>query len=241
MCQLSWAELFHAEVRERGSLKADSESLVETPRKGAQRRPEHNRRVLIEATLESIVESGITETTVSRIIDKAGLSRGMIQLHFGGKDKLLVAAAEAFAAAYYEELERQIAGTEGDAEALIMAMVRADLSAAQLNPRTVRIWHGFRGVAGTNAEIAQFSNTRDRRLHGMIRDAFSEIAAREQAADAKTLARDATYGTLALLEGMWTDYLLNEERFSRRAAARIVFRFLTGLFPGHFGGAGAAS
>ena len=47
-------------------------------------------------------------------------------------------------------------------------------------------------------------------------------------------ARDATHGLLALLEGMWTDYLLHPDRFDRDEAMRITFRFLAAMFPSYF-------
>ncbi|MFN3209371.1 MAG: TetR family transcriptional regulator C-terminal domain-containing protein [Roseovarius sp.] len=196
------------------------------------RQPENNRRLLIEATLDIVAAHGISETTVSRIIERAGLSRGMIHLHFAGKNNLMAAAAEAYNTAYYEEMERQIDGHSDDPVALLWAVVRADLSPQLLNGRSVRIWHAFRGVASVNPDIARFSDTRDLRLRKMLRGAFEAIAVTEGADDALMLSREATYGTLAMLEGMWTDYLTHMNEFSRADAEKIIFRFLSGLFPG---------
>lgn len=195
------------------------------------RQPESNRRLLIDATLDTIALRGISETTVSRIIERAGLSRGMIHLHFRGKGNLLVTAAQAFNTEYYDEMDRQIDGRTGDPVALLKAVIRADLSPELLNERSCKIWHAFRGVASIDAEIARFSDTRDFRLRKLIRGACDAIAKREGIADAGRLSRDATYGTLAMLEGMWTDYLTHMDEFSRKDAENIVLRFLSGLFP----------
>ncbi len=195
------------------------------------RDPERSRRLLIEATLESIARKGISETTVSRIIEHAGVSRGMIHLHFGGKDKLLEEAARTFCEAYYIEMDRQLAGVSDGPTETIMAIVRADLSEELLNERSVAIWHAFRGVARLNPAIAHYSDTRDARLRGMICDAFHALL--ESEGDAG-VADDITMGTLALLEGMWTDFLTHPDAFSRQAAVRIVSRFLEAMFPGRF-------
>lgn len=197
----------------------------------AVRRPENNRKQLVQATLDTIATHGITETTVSRIIDRAGLSRGMIHLHFGGKDNLLTAAAEAFNAEYYDEMDRQIAGVTDEPVALLRAVIRADLSPALLNERSARIWHAFRGVSSIRPDIARFSDTRDLRLRKTIRSAMDALARREGNDGAGMLSRDATYGSLAMMEGMWTDYLTHMDEFSRTDAESIIFRFLSGLFP----------
>ena len=197
------------------------------------RDPERNKARLIEAVLDSIAEVGIAETTVSRIIERAGVSRGMIHLHFGGKDKLLAAAAAEFSARYYTEMDRQIAGTRNDPAARIAAVVRADLSERILNERSAAIWHAFRGVARTNAAIARYSDTRDARLRSMIYEAFSVLLVPETAAD-RAMVDDVTLGAMALLEGMWTDFLTHPTSFSRDTSVRIVMRFLAAICPGKF-------
>lgn len=205
---------------------------TDTPRQ-RKRDPEANKRQLIRATLDMIAEIGITDTSVSRIIERAGLSRGMIHLHFGGKDKLLTAAAQHFSAEYFAEMDRLTdLGPHASPEDRVMAVVRADLSKALLNQRSARIWHAFRGVASTHPGIARYSSTQDQRLVATLRDAFSDLAG--DAEGAEGLARDATNGTLALLEGLWVNYLTDTDGFSRQEAEKLVRRFLKGLLPGKF-------
>lgn len=205
------------------------------PKRLAKRNPENSRRILITATLDTIAESGITDTSVSKIVERAGLSRGMIHLHFGGKQQLLAAAARAFADAYYKELDRHIALAEPDPETVLRAVIRADLGKALLNERAVRIWHAFRGAAPTSEGIARFSSTRDRRLRNIIERSLREIGTGYGPACDPQLVQAATLGLLALLEGMWVDYLSNGRAFSRDAANVIILRFMKGLFPNHFG------
>ncbi len=203
-----------------------------------QTRRERNRTALIEATLDCVAESGIADTSVSRIIARAGLSRGMIHLHFDGKDKLLDAAAAYVSAQYYETLKRLFDEAGPTPQEKLAAIVRSDLGADVLNERYVRIWHAFRGASRDRATIAVHSDTRDERLISLIYQAFRAILDETGAADASEVARDATFGLLALMEGMWADYLLHPDAFDRAAAVRIVFRFLGGLMPGHFNAAG---
>ncbi|KIC21129.1 TetR family transcriptional regulator C-terminal domain-containing protein [Leisingera sp. ANG-Vp] len=200
---------------------------------------EQNRLALIEAVLDSVAEKGISETSVSEIIQRAGLSRGMIHLHFGGKDNLVQAAVQHSSEDYYGGLENllQTAGDSGQER--IEMIIRGDLSKEVLNRRSVSIWYAFRGEARNRAAVAEFSDTRDDRLRSMILHAFTSVVREDGCPDAAAVARDATHGTLALLEGMWTDYLLHPDRFDREEAMRIIFRFLAAMFPAHFSLAGA--
>ena len=207
---------------------------IPTAAKPGRRNPEQSRNQLITAALDTIAEIGIGDTTVTRIIDRAGLSRGMIHLHFGGKSQLLAAAAKSFSESYYQEVEHSVQAAGSDPEAIILSVVRADLGDTLMNERTTRIWHAFRGAAGTDPGIASYSNTRDKRLREILHSGFSEIAKSYDDARAPDLTKTATYGLLAMLEGMWVDYLANSNSFSRREAIAIVCRLMSGLFPRHF-------
>ncbi len=199
-----------------------------------QRTRERNRLILIDAVLDSIAENGVSETSVSGIVERAGLSRGMIHLHFGGKDNLVDEAARRSSETYYDQLDAAIESAGGTGQERIEMIIRHDLSEQVLNPKSIGIWYAFRGEARNRSVVAKYSDTRDAKLKEMIREAFMETAERAGCKDSLTMARDATHGLLAMLEGMWTDYLLHSDEFDRQEAARIVFRFLSALFPKHF-------
>lgn len=201
---------------------------------GTRRDPEGHRQALIDAALDLVAERGVPETTVSRIIERAGLSRGMIHLHFKGKDGLLIAAAQYFSDSYARDVEARLAAAGPAPADIVMAAIRADLSEEILTPRNARLWHGFRGIANPAPEIAACCGTRGGQVKEAIEKAFLTLAQEIGAQDADALARDATFGTMALMEGMCADYLSNLTTFSRNDAERVIRRFLAGLFPGYF-------
>lgn len=212
----------------------------DAPDRRAQLR-DRNRRALIEATLDCVAEIGYARTSVSTIIDKAGLSRGMIHLHFNGKDGLMDAAVQHASDLYYQNLYALLEKVRPSAwpQERIEAVIRSDLSETILNQYNVRIWYGFRGEARDRESIRTFSDTRDSRLRGLLFEAFTTIAVASGVDDPAQTARDAAHGTLAFLEGMWADYLIHPDAFDREEACRIIFRFLSALFPKHFDLAGA--
>ncbi|WP_421906611.1 TetR family transcriptional regulator C-terminal domain-containing protein [Mameliella sp.] len=202
---------------------------------------ERNRLAMIEATLDCVAELGIARTSVSTIIERAGLSRGLIHFHFNGKDGLIEAAIAHASNQYFDNLYALLeeTGPEALPQETVEAVIRSDMSPSILNGYNVSIWYAFRGEARERKSIQSFSDTRDDRLRALLMKAFSNICRAEKVGDPSQTARDATHGTLAFLEGMWTDYLLHEDAFDREQACRIIFRFLSGLFPNHFGLNGA--
>ncbi|PVA11628.1 transcriptional regulator [Pelagivirga sediminicola] len=189
-----------------------------------------NRQRLIDAALDAIAEAGFAGASVSEIIARAGLSRGMIHLHFNGKDALIAEAARHAGAQYYAALDRHL-NAAGDSPAeRIRAIVTGDLSAEVMSRRTVGIWYELRGAARTSPAIAAHSDTRGGRLEMVLTDAFAAL----EPNGSRQSAQDAMRGTIALLEGTWTDFMLHPEGYDVAAAERVIFRFLRALYPGAF-------
>ena len=69
------------------------------------------REQIIEATLRTIAEHGISSTTLDRIADTAGMSRGHVRHFVGNRDRLLLDTARAFYSA------------DGDSPAIIPSSV----------------------------------------------------------------------------------------------------------------------
>lgn len=189
-----------------------------------------NRKRLIIAALEAIADVGYAATSVSEIVQRAGLSRGMVHLHFKGKDALIAEAAQYASDAYYTHIETHLSAVTSDPADIIRAVVACDLSAEVMNTRTVGIWYELRGAARTSPAIAAHSDTRGGRLEDVLMSAFRALAKKTGSAP-EALARDAARGTIALLDGIWTDFMLHPNGYDVSAAHRVIIRFLRGLFP----------
>ena len=199
-----------------------------------------NRLGLIEATIKAISELGYANASVSEIIKNAGLSRGMIHLHFGSKDNLILEAAKHASERYHAFLETCLKCAGPSPQEQVEAIVKHDLSEDVLNATSVRVWYELRGAIYFQKELASYSDTRDERLRSVLFRLFSELSISYDLNDTtQETAEDVTFTFLALMEGMWTDFLLHQTNFQRANAKRSVFRFLRTLFPDHFDLTGA--
>lgn len=180
---------------------------------------------LIEATIRSIVDVGVTGTTVTTIMQRAGLSRGMLHLHFKNKDDLLEATARHFSESYYRNLTVFLDKAGDDPADRLNALIEADLSPEILNLETVVLWNALRSLAQANERVRRFTTTRDRSLLDIYRKTFDDLI--DDDTSDPTKASDLANGTIALLEGMWSDYFLYPETFNRDTARRIVRRMIS--------------
>ena len=188
-----------------------------------------NRQALIDATFEVVAEFGVTGVSFTRVLEKADLSRGMINLHFASKDQLLLEAAKMMADKYYTHLLSFVDSASEDPESQLIALLEADFDDAILNPREIGVWFAFRGEARYNEQFKPYSDTRDAYLLQQYDGIFKQLLA--DGDDATIQPRDLTLGLLALTEGLWSDYFMHGEEFDRRQAKRVIYLYLSRMLP----------
>ena len=64
---------------------------------------ERRRRQLIDATIKSISRKGLGSLTLADVAKEAGLSQGIVNLHFQSKDNLLAETLRSIADEYHEQ------------------------------------------------------------------------------------------------------------------------------------------
>lgn len=202
------------------------------PRKTRDATKERHRRTLIEATADAILEHGLANVSISRILERAGLSRGMINLHFQSKNNLLLEVVRHYSDEYVAHWQAAMDAAGPRPEERLGAIIAADFDPVVLNRRMMAVWISFRGEARTSPAYMPFIDSRDRRM----RDTFTTICAE--------LCRDGPYPAvnpdlaalafMAVLEGLWNDFHLYAERFDRDEARAVVLHLARAFFPRHF-------
>lgn len=92
------------------------------PRRTQEERSESTQRLLLEATLDSLIELGYAKSTTQRIADKAGLTRGAQLHHYPNKQDLVVAATDFLFKSFIDDVEvlaKSMRGNELDLDGFI--------------------------------------------------------------------------------------------------------------------------
>ena len=95
-----------------------SRPAAEPARRTQAERSESMRRRILDATLTCLEKDGYAGTTVSRIIEVAGVSRGAPLHHFPSKNALIAAAAEQLIRRVYIQMGKAVARLEGSEDRL---------------------------------------------------------------------------------------------------------------------------
>lgn len=171
------------------------------------------RQQLIEATIATISEHGIAETTVQRISKVAGVSAGIIHHYFGGKNELL----EATMRTLLRELHTLVGAAmarETQPRARIEAIVEGNFSDRQFEPGVITAWLSFWAQVPHVPELARLQRVNARRLQSNLLFSLRQLlpAVRAEAAAA---------GLAALIDGLWLRAALSGQHDVARARATV--------------------
>ena len=202
-------------------------------RKAARSDAVRNRRreELVAATIKCIARSGMGGVTMQEVTREAGLSLGIVNLHFDTKEKLLVETLRAIADEYRAGW-RRILDSARPAATRLAALVDFDFSARVVDRGKLAVWFAFWGETKARPTYRRICAEVDRTIDDELCRLCTELVAdgRYRGVDPKRVA--TTYS--ALTNGLWLDLLVCPEAIDRRAARAICLDYFAGMFPAHF-------
>ncbi|MFK7161777.1 transcriptional regulator BetI [Marinospirillum sp. MEB164] len=177
------------------------------------------RHQLIQASLESIAELGLQNTTILTISRRAGLSSGIISHYFGGKQGLIEAALRYLMEQLGKDLRQRLQQGEVSPEQRLNFIIEANFTDFQRSDLATRTWLSFWARSMHEPGLQRLQQINNARLYSNIRYAF---ALKLDAAAATDAARQLA----AMIDGFWLRSALSldpQEGFS--AGERLCKRF----------------
>ena len=194
--------------------------------------PEERREQLILATIRSVADRGLADTTIATVAQEAGLSQGIVNLHFRSKDGLLTETLRSLADEYRTACHQAADIGAIDPVAGLEAMVELDFRRTICSREKLAVWFAFWGERRFRPTYRRICAERDRSYDDMVRVICARLCEEGGYKDVEpALVAD---GLSALTDGLWLDLLVRPESMSRERAKRITFSYMADVFPRHF-------
>ena len=193
---------------------------------------EERQQQLIQATIRSVARNGLSETTMATVSREAGLSQGIINLHFQSKDRLLVETLRFLSEQYRSAWEKAVANA-GDAPAdQLVAMVAMDFKPPICDRNKLAVWFAFWGESKSRPTYRKICALRDMAYRAEMVQVCEELI--DEGGYRGIDARSVAAGLSAMISGLWLDLLTNPRSMSRQRARQICMSYLSTTFPRHF-------
>ncbi len=193
---------------------------------------EARRQQLIQATIKCISKRGIGGTTLGEVANEAGLSQGIVNLHFKSKDNLLNETLRWVAEEYKSQFEKTLEKSGPGAQDKLLALMELDLRPSVCDRHKLAVWFAFWGEAKAVPTYQRMCEAYDREYDEVIGRLCEQIIkdGGYQAIDARTV----TEALSSMTDGLWLSCLISPKSWDRHIARDAVHSYLRAVFPKHF-------
>ena len=193
---------------------------------------ERRREQLIAATMKCIARSGMSSTSIGDVAKEAGLSQGIVNLHFESKDNLLKETLRHLADDYKTRFNKALESSGPDAASKLLAVMQLDLRPTVIDRQKIAVWFAFWGEVKSRPTYRRICNEQDKYYDEVVESLCAEIIA-----DGRYTGVNATSVAIALTSmtnGMWLSCLISPRSFDRDDAMHAITDLLRRYFPKHF-------
>lgn len=193
---------------------------------------ERRQEQLILATIRSVATRGLSDTTMATVSSEAGLSQGIINLHFQSKERLLVETLRYIADEYRQAWKKVLACAGASPARQLAALVLVDFRLPVCDRNKLAVWFAFWGESKSRPTYRQICAERDRAYRKEMVQVVEALI--EEGAYEGMVAESVAAGLSAMTAGLWLDMLTNPRSMSRQDGREICMQFLAAIFGRHF-------
>lgn len=193
---------------------------------------EVRRTQLIEATIECIAARGISGTTMAQVTQRAGLSVGIISLHFESKDNLLTSTLVHLSEEVRASWSQIAATPELDPAEKLGRIALASFEPEVFSPTKVAVWFAFFGEAQYRHFYREMVESYDDERGDVIKAICAALMEGHANDDRDPAA--ITDAIECFSDGLWLNAIVYPDTFTRDYCIGQMRGFLAAQFPRHF-------
>jgi TetR/AcrR family transcriptional repressor of bet genes len=183
---------------------------------------------LIDATMDCIDKLGISQTTLARIAERAGLSQGNILFHFQSKEALLDQTLRYLDEEYLSNWQAALLAADTNPISRLRAVIRASFAPQICNRRKISVWFAFWGESRSRPKYMRVCGANDKAFSDML---LAQCEAIETQSGARLRATTAALSIEGMINGLWQNFLIGPPGFKRDQSIRAVFELVGAIYP----------
>ncbi len=189
---------------------------------------EFRKHQLIEATMDCIDKLGLSQTTLARIAERAGISQGNVVFHFQSKEALLEQTLRHLSDEYRTGWQDALAESPADPYLKLRTLIASSFTAKICNRRKISVWFAFWGESRSRPKYMQVCGANDKSFSDQLHSLCESI---EATSSARLSASTAALSIEGMIDGLWQNFLIGPPGFKRAQATQAVFELLDSIYP----------
>jgi TetR/AcrR family transcriptional repressor of bet genes len=189
---------------------------------------EFRKQQLIDATMDCIDKLGLSQTTLARIAERAGLSQGNVVFHFQSKEALLDQTLRFLHDEYTSTWQTAMVTAGPNPLAQLCALIEASFATRICNRRKISVWFAFWGESRSRPKYMRVCGANDKAFSDKLLTLCTAIEAQHGAC---LRAKTAALSIEGMIDGLWQNFLIGPPGFKRDQAIQAVFELLDTIYP----------
>ena len=183
---------------------------------------------LIGSTIECIDQFGLSQTTIAKIAQHAGVSQGVVIFHFQTKELLLEQVLRFLSKEYTDNWKSAIAVAGDSPIDKLCSIVMSAFSPKVCNRKNLGVWYAFWGASQSRPTYQEVCGQTDSEFSSTLLSLCTQLCA---GVKTSVSAEVAAMGVEGMLDGLWQSCLIGESKFSPKEANKTVFALMELMFP----------
>lgn len=193
---------------------------------------ERRRQQLIDATMKCIARKGMGSTTLGDVAGEAGLSQGIINLHFESKDNLLKETLRYLADEYKAQFNKTLEKSGPGAAEKLLALIELDLRPSICDRRKIAVWFAFWGEVRSRPTYRRICDESDKYYDAIVEELAATLIT--EGGYKNINASSTAMALTSMTNGLWLSCLISPSSFNRHEALDAVNAYLRSVFPKHY-------
>jgi TetR/AcrR family transcriptional regulator, transcriptional repressor of bet genes len=193
---------------------------------------EERRIQLIEATVKCIARKGIGSTTLGDVAQEAGLSQGIVNLHFNSKENLLNETLQYIAEDYKAHFDSTLEKSGPETAEKLLALMEMDLEPSICDRQKLAVWFSFWGEVKAMPTYQKLCDAYDSVYDSVIKGLCESII--KEGGYRQLKGKTVTDALQSMTDGLWLSCLVSPKTFDRDDAMDAVYSYLRAVFPDHY-------
>jgi TetR/AcrR family transcriptional repressor of bet genes len=187
---------------------------------------------LIDATMKCIARKGMSSTTLGDVAKAAGLSQGIVNLHFESKDNLLNETLRHLADEYRVRFDKTLERAAPHPAEQLQAVMELDFKPSICDREKLAVWFAYWGEVKSRPAYRKICDEFDQYYDQVIERLCAAIIADGEYRHVSASA--AANALTSMTNGLWLAFLVSPQSWDRRKAMAAVMSYLRSVFPQHF-------
>ncbi|MFB9136645.1 transcriptional regulator BetI [Vibrio sp. AK197] len=182
--------------------------------------PKIRKPQLVKATMAVIGKVGLHSASIALISREAGVSTGIINHYFGGKQGLLEETMRVILRQHSHTVKTALKALPADAhQQRINAIINANFAGFQTQSEVTKTWLAFWSYSMHDDQLKRLQRVNEKRLISHLRLELKSLLPMDK-------ANLVAVGIAALIDGMWLRGALTPDGINAQAAQIIINDYL---------------